>query len=200
MITLCVALLPLISLGAALPAEPAADARPNVVFILADDWGWGDVGIYNGDPRARTPRLDQMGRQGTVFTDFHVANPVCSPSRTAFMTGRHPATLKIHTALTTNHSQNAARGCADYLPTDIPTLTLLLQGAGYDTGHFGKWHLGRWGRQVCTIKRSNELQSTMAYSCLSGYTCFVQLHMPCMTSGCKMYPGNGIGGYCGKKL
>ncbi|XP_065192729.1 steryl-sulfatase-like [Sycon ciliatum] len=129
-------------LALSLTALAQEESRPNVVFILADDWGWGDVGIYNGDRRSRTPRLDEMGRKGTVFTDFHVANPVCSPSRTAFMTGRHPASLKIHTALTGNHAENAARGCADYLPHDIPTLTLLLQGAGYTTGHFGKWHLG----------------------------------------------------------
>ena len=67
-----------------------ASARPNVVFIFADDLGWGDLGCY-GHPRLKTPYLDKMAADGLLLTNFYVANPVCSPSRTAVMTGQFPA-------------------------------------------------------------------------------------------------------------
>ncbi|XP_065181104.1 arylsulfatase G-like [Sycon ciliatum] len=120
-----------------------AAARPNVIFILADDWGWGDVGVYNPDhPFIRTPYLDVLASQGMLFTDFHVANPVCSPSRTAFMTGQFPSTLGIFNYLRSSHAANHGDGMPDFLNASTPTITRLLQQAGYRTGHFGKWHLG----------------------------------------------------------
>ena len=124
-------------------AVDMATERPNVVFILADDWGWGDVGVYSGGhSKTKTPRLDSLSKQGTMFTDFHVANPVCSPSRTAFMTGQHPSTLRIFTAIASNPEHNANDGCANFVNASTPTITKLLKNEGYTTGHFGKWHLG----------------------------------------------------------
>src|SRR5689334_17114845 len=72
----------------------AAD-RPNVVFILADDLGWGDLGCY-GHPQIKTPRLDRMAKEGTLFTQFYVNGSVCSPSRCAFMTSNYPARQRLH--------------------------------------------------------------------------------------------------------
>ena len=71
-------------------AASLASARPNFVFIFADDLGWGDLGCY-GHPRLKTPYLDKMAEDGLLQTNFYVANPVCSPSRTAVMTGQYPA-------------------------------------------------------------------------------------------------------------
>ncbi len=126
------------------PAPPAAGApprrRPNVIFVLTDDQGWGDAAAW-GHPYCRTPNLDRLTREGTRFSQFYVANPVCSPSRTAFMTGRYPARFGIHGHFAT-HEQNAARVMPDWLDPQAPTVTRQLQAAGYVTGHFGKWHLG----------------------------------------------------------
>jgi len=127
-----------LSLSAAERSEAAA--RPNFVFVFADDWGWGDLGCY-GHAVLRTPNLDRLARQGTLFTQFYVASGVCSPSRTAIMTGHFPARHRIHGHLAT-HEQNAGRGMPDWLDAAVPTVTGLLQKAGYTTGHFGKWHLG----------------------------------------------------------
>jgi len=124
------------------PAPGAAGSRrrPNVIFVLTDDQGWGDAAAW-GHPYILTPNLDRLTREGTRFSQFYVANPVCSPSRTAFMTGRYPARFGIHGHFAT-HEQNAARAMPDWLAPQTPTVTRQMQAAGYVTGHFGKWHLG----------------------------------------------------------
>lgn len=113
--------------------------RPNIVFIFADDWGWGDLGCH-GHPYVKTPNIDRLAREGTDFHRFTVASGVCSPSRTAVMTGHFPARYNIdgHFAWVPN---NAARNMPDWLDVDVVTLPKLLQSAGYATAHFGKWHL-----------------------------------------------------------
>ncbi len=113
---------------------------PNFVFIFADDLGWGDLGCY-GNRQIRTPNLDKLAAAGTLFTQFYVNGSVCSPSRTAFMTGHYPARHKVHGHFAAV-KQNAARGMPNWLDPKVPTVTGLLRGAGYTTGHFGKWHLG----------------------------------------------------------
>jgi hypothetical protein len=107
--------------------------------------GWGDVGFNlegrtgkQWDTQAHTPFLDRMAAQGVIFTDFHTASPVCSPSRVGFMSGRVPARFSIHTALNVHWAANAAEGQANFLDPSTPTVTRLLQDAGWRTGHFGK--------------------------------------------------------------
>ena len=117
----------------------ADDTRPNIVFIFADDWGWGDLGCH-GHPYVKTPNIDRLAREGTDFHRFTVANGVCSPSRTAVMTGHFPARYNIdgHFAWVPN---NAKRNMPDWLNPEVVMLPRLLQSAGYATAHFGKWHL-----------------------------------------------------------
>ncbi len=117
-------------------------ARPNVIFILADDLGWGDLSCY-GRPDYRTPNLDRLAAQGTKFTDAYSASAVCTPTRCGFITGRYPARTKVGLIepLTAN---NQSVG----LDPDLPTIGSLLKKSGYETALFGKWHLGfrpEWG-------------------------------------------------------
>jgi len=133
-VALLLALLSSASLGA------APESRPNIVFILADDWGWGDLGCY-GHARLKTPRLDELASQGTLYTQFYVCSGVCSPSRTAFLTGQFPARHRIHGHLATEE-QNRQRGMPNFLDPSAPLLTRQLKKVGYVTGHYGKWHLG----------------------------------------------------------
>lgn len=126
---------------AADPARPAAP-RPNIVFIFADDWGWGDLGCH-GHPWLKTPNLDRLAAEGLDFHQFNVLNPVCSPSRTAATTGRYPARYCIHQHFAPG--ANVQRGMPDWLDPQAPTLAHFLKGAGYRTGHFGKWHLTNSG-------------------------------------------------------
>jgi arylsulfatase A-like enzyme len=114
--------------------------KPNIVFILADDMGWGDPGCY-GHPYIKTPNLDKLAKQGALFTSFYVAAPTCSPSRAGFMTGQFPGRVGIHGGLS-DVAQNTRLGMVNYLDPKTLTVTKLLHGAGYKTGHFGKWHLG----------------------------------------------------------
>ena len=126
----------LISLSA---LSVTADERPNILFIFADDWGWGDLSCH-GHPYVKTPNIDRLAEEGTDFHRFTVANGVCSPSRTAVMTGHFPARYNINGHFAWAHS-NARRNMPDWLDPKAPLLSRFLQEAGYATGHFGKWHL-----------------------------------------------------------
>ncbi|MHC5010883.1 MAG: sulfatase family protein [Planctomycetota bacterium] len=119
-----------------LPAARAeeGDARlPNVVVIFTDDQGWADVGVQ-GASGFETPHLDRMAAEGVRFTDFYVAQPVCSASRAALLTGCYPNRIGIAGAL----GPNSKRGIHE----DEVTLAELLKAKGYATAIFGKWHLG----------------------------------------------------------
>jgi arylsulfatase A-like enzyme len=117
-------------------------SRPNVVFILADDLGWGDLSCY-GRPDYRTPNLDLLALQGIKFTDAYSASAICTPTRCGFITGRYPARLPIglvEPLPATNHKVG--------LDPEIPTIASLLKKNGYETALIGKWHLGfrpEWG-------------------------------------------------------
>jgi arylsulfatase A-like enzyme len=111
-------------------------APPNIVFILADDLGWADLGCY-GSEAIRTPNLDRLAAGGIRFTHGYSGSPWCSLTRLSLYTGRHPGRLEagIEEPLRTRRDGNG-------IPADHPTLPSLLKQAGYDTAMFGKWHCG----------------------------------------------------------
>ena len=119
--------------------QPADAARPNILFIFTDDWGWRDLGCH-GHPYIKSPNIDRLAKEGTAFTRFTVDSGVCSPSRTAVMTGHFPARYNIDGHFAAVRS-NVNRGMPDWLDPKTPTLPKMLQSAGYATAHFGKWHL-----------------------------------------------------------
>ncbi|MDR3181712.1 MAG: arylsulfatase [Planctomycetaceae bacterium] len=111
-------------------------ASPNIVFILADDMGYGDVSLLNENSKIKTPRLDSLGREGIVFTDAHAGCSVCGPSRYAVMTGRYP--MRNHKKATNNNNGFGL----PVIEANRLTVAQILKEKGYDTAIFGKWHLG----------------------------------------------------------
>ena len=119
--------------AAAAALSAAAERLPNIVVIFTDDQGYGDLGVY-GAKGYTTPHIDSLARDGVKFTNFHVAQAVCSASRAALLTGCYPNRVGIHGAL----GPNASHGINDA----ETTIAELLKSRGYATGMAGKWHLG----------------------------------------------------------
>ena len=124
-------------LAGALPGAP--EAPPNVVIVLADDLGYGDLGVY-GHPTIRTPRIDRMAAEGQRWTSFYVGESVCTPSRAALLTGR----LAVRSGLSPSDEGRRVffPDSAGGLPLSEVTIAELLKTRGYATAAIGKWHLG----------------------------------------------------------
>ncbi len=125
----------------------AAEDRPNIVLIVADDLGWADVGCY-GNRFNETPAIDRLARQGMRFTDFYASGAVCSPTRAGIMSGQYQARFGL-TAHIPGHwrpfERLAEPPTALQMPLEVTTIAETLRNAGYATAHFGKWHLGGKG-------------------------------------------------------
>ena len=121
-------------------AAPPSQQRPNLIFILADDLGYGDLACY-GQKHIKTPHLDRMAAEGVRFTDFYAGSTVCTPSRCVLMTGQHSgrAWLRGNSAI-------------DLRPQDV-TVAEVLRAGGYRTAHVGKWGLGREGGEGVPTKQ-----------------------------------------------
>src|SRR5688500_14014629 len=112
----------------------AQQRAPNLVIIMADDLGYGDLACY-GHPSIRTPNLDRMAREGMRFTDFYSCAAVCTPSRTGLLTGRYP----IRSGMTSSKRRVLFPNSTGGLPAEEITIAEALKGKGYATACIGKW-------------------------------------------------------------
>lgn len=151
------------ALGLALLADPlsAATNPPNILFILADDLGYGEIGA-NGQKLIRTPNLDQLAKDGMRFTQHYSGNAVCAPSRCVFLTGKHPGHAAIR-----NNREIEPEG-QEPLPAAEVTLAELLKKQGYTTAAMGKWGLGFIGSEGDPLKQG--------FDHFYGYNCQRKAH------------------------
>jgi arylsulfatase A-like enzyme len=124
-------------LFATLHAQPASPSRPNVVFIITDDVGYGDIGSY-GAPDIKTPNIDSLAKAGTRFTQFYANASSCTPTRAGLISGRYQQRFELERPLGAAATKDASLG----LPVTGRSLPQLLRNHGYATGLIGKWHLG----------------------------------------------------------
>lgn len=122
-----------------------AQQQPHIIIIYVDDMGIGDAS-YTGGKVYPTPNIDRLAEDGKVFTQYYTSAPVCSPSRVSITTGMYPLRWNINTFLS---SKKFNRNCeqSDYLSEKAPSMARILKSVGYQTAHFGKWHMGG-GRNV----------------------------------------------------
>lgn len=119
--------------------EPPKDKLPNLIYILADDLGYGDVGAFNSQSKIATPHLDMLASEGMKFTDAHTSSSVCTPTRYGILTGRYNWRSRLKKGVLTGKSKAL-------IPSGRTTVASMLQNAGYYTAFIGKWHLGwDWG-------------------------------------------------------
>lgn len=135
--------------------------KPNIVFIMADDLGWGDLGSY-GQTKIRTPRLDQIAKEGMRFNQFYSGSPVCAPSRCVLMTGKHGG----HAFIRDNREVKPEGQWP--IPSSEVTIAELLKAQGYATGAFGKWGLGFIGSEGDPNRQGFDL--------FYGYNCQREAH------------------------
>jgi len=109
--------------------------RPNIIFMLADDLGYGDLACYGG-PDIKSPHIDRLAREGARFTDAYASSPLCSPTRAAFVTGRYQQRLGYQC------EDYMGGGCPGLRPDEHPTIAMYLKAAGYKTACYGKWNVG----------------------------------------------------------
>lgn len=115
--------------------KPVSPQPPNIVYILADDLGYGDVSAYNPTGKIATPNIDKLARQGIRFTDAHSPSGVCTPTRYSILTGRYPWRSRLPVGVLRGYSRTL-------IEADRPTVASLLKSNGYQTAVIGKWHLG----------------------------------------------------------
>jgi len=153
------------SLGAAALAVPlelsaAAAKKPNIIYIMVDDLGYGDLSCF-GQKKFKTPHLDKMAAEGVKFTDYYSGSTVCAPTRCVLMTGMHTGHSYVR-----GNREVRPEGQAP-MPADIFTIPRMLKKAGYVTGMFGKWGLGAPGSASDPVKH---------FDTFYGYNCQRQAH------------------------
>lgn len=144
--TYCLSLLSLslLVIGCSSPVEESAEF-PNIIYVLADDLGYGDISCYNDQGKIPTPNIDKLSQNGVRFTDAHSSSAVCTPTRYSTLTGRYNWRTRLKSGVLTGKSKAL-------IPNDRTTVASMLKKQGYKTGFVGKWHLGwDWGLTTDTL-------------------------------------------------
>jgi len=123
--------------------------HPNIIYVLADDLGYGDINTFNPEGKIRTPAIDELASKGMKFTDAHTSSAVCTPTRYGIMTGRYNWRSPLKSGVLTGVSKAL-------IPRSRTTVASLLKKAGYNTAFVGKWHLG-WN---CALKEVDSVGGT----------------------------------------
>ena len=131
----CVAFAGLMALMSCADQDEVRTQAPNIIFILADDLGYGDISAFNPQGKIITPNIDLIAQEGMRFTDAHTTSSVCTPTRYGILTGRYNWRSRLKNGVLTGKSKAL-------IPKDRKTVASLLQEEGYHTGFIGKWHLG----------------------------------------------------------
>jgi uncharacterized sulfatase len=176
----------LLLLLASAVAATAAESRPNIVFILADDLGYGQLGCF-GSKLIQTPHLDQLAAEGARFTRFYAGSPVCAPSRSVLMTGLHTGHTRVR-----GNAGKQNRAAQDLRAGDV-TMAELLQKAGYATALIGKWGIGHDGSDGVPNKKGFDyfygyLDQTHAHN---PYPDFIMRNTERVPLRNKIVPGSG---------
>lgn len=129
------------------PQQTETKSKPNIIFILADDLGYGDVG-YNGQDKIKTPHIDRMAQDGVIFSNHYSGSTVCGPSRASLMTGKHIG----HCSVRGNPKWTASKKAVDLGPSDV-TVAKELKRAGYETAVIGKWGLAEHFKDGMPLKQ-----------------------------------------------
>src|SRR6188768_3143803 len=141
-------------------ARAAPGRTPNIIILLADDLGYGDIACF-GNPKFKTPNLDRMAEEGARLTQFNTPAPFCAPTRAALMTGRYP----FRCGMTANPAPDFGGQFTELgLPTSEKTLAEYFRGAGYATGMVGKWHLGHAKKEFYPVRRGFDEYLGILYS------------------------------------
>jgi arylsulfatase A-like enzyme len=159
---------------------PSGEGKPNIIFIMADDLGYGDLGCY-GQTKIQTPNIDRIAREGIRFTNAYAGSSVCAPSRSALMEGLHTGRCRVR--------GNSHDGYRESLREGDYTVAMMLQEAGYKTGMFGKWGLG--------LHNQYGIPRRMGFDEFFGYLNQAQAHVHypefLYENETRVYfPGNGI--------
>ena len=124
-----------------LPSQGQSSSKPNIIYVYADDLGYGELGVY-GQQKIKTPNLDKMAQEGIRFTDHYTSTPVCAPARCMLLTGKHGGHTYIHGNYELGGFADSLEGGQMPLPANTFTIGKLMQQAGYKTAVIGKWGLG----------------------------------------------------------
>lgn len=129
-----------------------AESSPNIVFILADDLGYGDISSFNENSKIITPNIDKLASQGVIFTDAHTSSAVCTPTRYSILTGRYNWRSTLKSGVLSGYSKAL-------ISSDRQTVAGFLKTNGYTTGYIGKWHLGWDWALAADVENINNLNS-----------------------------------------
>jgi arylsulfatase A len=138
------------------PPEPEAPQKPNIIFLMADDMGYGDLGCYNADSKIPTPNMDRLAAEGMRFTDAHSGSAVCTPTRYGVVTGRYAWRSRLKRGVLSGYSRAL-------IEPDRMTVAEMLRENGYHTGVVGKWHLGLNWQTISEPKTWEERDTANAH-------------------------------------